>query len=466
MPGVHRILAVSIAVAALPGCLLDGAKDACETDDHCTEGRVCSVGLCVDPSTLVLPQPQAATADPVDADPKNVFALTTTDPAASAAELTPFLALTKNRQVVAFGDTYFTSGGMNELKARLVRALVTQQGYRAIALTTAWREAEAAGEYLERCTGDASAVLDHLSDIYQDVTVRNLLVWLCDFNKTHKVDPVRVFGFDIVQPWLDVDELEDFAASTPGIPPGLADRLAQCSSSTFKNEQDFLGSQELAKTLAGETPIQQTRYDACMQELQALKAVLDARGGESAFHARAAIESFRAWESYVYLRSNGKAAAAFDAWEQGNVALLDLYRLRSGEGTKTVIFAHAVSVARATGDIAGYKGAKSLGATLQRKLGDAYLPIAVMAYDMGTRLQGNERPERPTAAYAIERRFDERASDLDVPGLFVALDEEVTDATLLAPGTLYELGGLAMDPYRQFGAMCFLSKSAAMSFAR
>lgn len=457
-------VAVSAFCVSLLACTLEGDKNACERDEHCTGGRVCRANLCVDPAAIPAP-PAAPVEAAVTPAPNGVYALTSTDPGSPFDELEPFLSRVGERQVVGFGDTFFTSGGMNDVKARAIRALVEKRGFRVIALTSAWREAESAAEYLASCKGDATAALDHLDDIYQDVSMRNLLAWLCTWNGDHQDDPVTLFGFDIVQPWIDVEELTEFGQTAPGIKPGLADRLRQCSSGSFQTKQDFLGSAELQKTLAGETPMQQSRYDACMQELTTISVALDATPGD--LRARASLQSFKAWESYVYLRSNGAQAAAFEAWEQGNFALFDLFRTNVTGAAKTIVLGHLVSVARATGDLPAYKGSKSLGFALQRRFGSSYLPVLVLAYDVSTRLEGLEHPAKPTAAYSLERRLDERAYDMDVPGLFVDLEDDALDRELIGAGQLYEVGGgLALDPFRQFSALLFLTHSAAMTFAR
>ena len=456
-----RCAALAVLLAA---CSLVGEKNACEVDAHCFSGFVCQNSVCVIPrSPGAQPEPQAAVVAIVTNSSDH--ALATTDPDAATDDLEPFLKAAAEKQIVGLGDTYFTSGGLNEVKARLVRALVQDAGYRVLALTAPWRESLAAADYVEKCTGTPEQALEHLGDIYQDVTMRNLVTWLCAYNRKHPSDPVRLLGYDIVQPWLDVDAFEAFAEVSPNIDAGVAERLVGCSSARFSTEQEFHSSVELKKILDGETPMQQSSYDRCMSELGTLSTQFDHAddGGAQALYARASVQSFKAWESYVYLESNGQAQKAFEAWEQGNFALLDLLRSRGASGKKTIVFAHAVSIARASEELAPYRDAHSLGSALNRRYGASYMPVAISAYDLSTRLEGMEHPDKPTASYSVERRLQDRAEALETDALYVALDTD----EVFTEGQLYELAGdLALDPRRQFEAMFFVSRSPAMTFAR
>lgn len=409
---------------------------------------------------------------PVDPEPPvtlptGVHELAGIDESLPYTDLEPFHNIVGNTRFVALGESYHTSAGFYQAKGRLIRFMVEQMGFRAVMLETPWLEALPATEYVRSCTGTPESALASLNPVWRDINVREMLRWLCDYNRTHPTDPVTFFGFDIQEPWRTVPALRQFVQQAAPGEVARTEPLLRCLGATHANMKEFFLSQQYLDVVEG-------RRDAAAHAqcvggivdveswIAANQAALQAASSAAAVEeARIALISTRAWEDQLYVPDPG----GYQARDQGMAqTLLRLHALHTA-GKKTVVWAWNWHIARRYEEVRGWnddpaavvprQGARAMGGFLHDALGADYLPIALI----GSRVQirNGTSPAVTENPLAVERRLHQLGREY----LLVDL-RQPPGASLLPPGQTYLLSHEWGDPYRQFGALLFLEYSPPM----
>src|SRR5712692_3629219 len=135
-----------------------------------------------------------------------LFSLNGSDPTLNSDDLSPLAQLTDGADYIGLGESVHTSGGYYQMKERVIRYLVEHGGVRALAMETPHTRAEVAADFIRTCQGDVLDALRGVFPVFADDHLRDLFLWLCQFNQRNPTDPVVFFGFDEQQP------VEDYAA--------------------------------------------------------------------------------------------------------------------------------------------------------------------------------------------------------------------------------------------------------------
>ena len=120
-------------------------------------------------------------------------------------DLEPLRRLIGKAPVVALGESVHGSGGYYRLKHRVFRFLVEEMGFRAFAFESNWTDADRVAAYVQTCAGTPEEALSGLFGVWQSTETRDLIQWMCDWNRTHPKakDKLHFFGFDVQQPEQD-----------------------------------------------------------------------------------------------------------------------------------------------------------------------------------------------------------------------------------------------------------------------
>src|SRR5690606_11437955 len=124
------------------------------------------------------------------------------------------------------------------------------------------------------------------------------------------------------------------------------------------------------------------RHARCIRGLDAVEALLptlpEAPAAWAALHAR----GLRAWEHEVHRRQRGDLVGTYEARDEGMAdTLLAMRRLRF-RGAGVVVWPHSRHIALRGEQIGGVAGHwRSMGSWLRERLGEAWRPVALLAWD-------------------------------------------------------------------------------------
>jgi erythromycin esterase len=423
--------------------------------------------------SLALALSLAACGDDEDAAdlPRGVHPLSGISHTLPHRDLEPLRGIVGGARFVALGESTHTSGGYYQAKFRVFRFLVEEMGFRVLAFENSWLEAQPATRYVATCEGSPEAAIRSLNGVWRAAEVRNLLRWMCDYNRAHPADPVTFFGFDVQEPWMSQPAVRGFLQAAAPQQLGRAEPLRSCLGATHAGPTGWYASQEFRDHQAGIRNA--AKHQTCIGGITALEswlaqhqAALEAASSARALEeARISLVSLRAWEDQLWQPD----PAGYQARDSGMAeVLLRLHALET-PGKKTAVWAWNFHIARNYQSVHGWdedptevvprQGARAMGGFLSDALGADYVPIGLIGYLVET--NGGLGQEPPSWPESVELRLH----GLGEPYLLVDLRGPVGDG-LLVPGTRLSFSREWGDPFQQFAALLFLDRSAPMTFAQ
>lgn len=402
--------------------------------------------------------------------PAGVHVLDGVSPSLLDGDLEPFRQIVGATPFVALGESTHTSAGFYQAKARLIRFMVEKMGFRVLTFESNWLEALPATRYVASCTGTPEDAVATLFPVWRDGSVRDLLRWMCEWNRAHPGDPVTFLGTDVQEPWKVAPALRDWVQRAA---PGQVARTAPlflCLGASYPNNSFFL-SQEYRDHMAG---IRNTAaHQQCLAGIAEVEAWIAAnapalQGATSAAaveEARLMVVSLRAWEDQLWIPDPG----GYQGRDFGMATLTRRLHALHTPGKKAVIWAWNWHIARRYEEVRGFDdepnfvvprhGARAMGGFLSDAWGADYLPIALIGYDVAIN-SGGVTPPLQTHSQSVERRLHDLAAD------YLLVDLRQPLQTLLPAGRTYRVSQEWGDPYRQFGALVYLEHSPAMTYVR
>lgn len=121
--------------------------------------------------------------------------LTTVDPTAPSADLSPVATAIGDAAVVGLGESVHGAAEEIGLKHRVLGLLVEQLGFRSIAWEEDWTTGVEINNYILGGAGDPDELVARMSPQYQFRQVADVLRWLRDFNGGRR-DPVQFVGVE------------------------------------------------------------------------------------------------------------------------------------------------------------------------------------------------------------------------------------------------------------------------------
>ncbi|HVF41303.1 MAG TPA: erythromycin esterase family protein, partial [Gemmatimonadaceae bacterium] len=232
---------------------------------------------------------------PVDEPPPvvmpGVYELRGIDPKLKTGDLAPFRTIVGEARFVALGESTHTSAGFYQAKVRLIRYMIEQMGFRVLAFETPWLQGLGVSQYVASCTGGVENAMAGMFRVWQDTNVRDLLIWLCEYNRAHPTDPVTFYGFDIQEPWKNAPALEKFITSAAPAELGRMQLIRRCLGATAASDQWFL-SQEWRDHRDGNRNV--AAHEDCIRGITETETWISANGAAlQAVSSVAAVEEAR-----------------------------------------------------------------------------------------------------------------------------------------------------------------------------
>ncbi|TNF24869.1 MAG: erythromycin esterase family protein [Deltaproteobacteria bacterium] len=362
--GATSPLAAQLLVARVRLCAWDGAR--CTREAEST------------PVSLAAPPP----SEPL---PDGVYGLGGAEPTLPADDLAPLADLIGDARLVALGESVHYVGGFQRMKHRVLRYLVEELGFRAVAFETTWARADAVNAYVASCDGDLLDTLVELWPVWRSREVEELLVWLCEYNQAHPEDPVGFFGFDVQEAWTDAPPLVAYVDEVIPDPTAFDEAIAGCPYVGYTER--FPG----ATYWVYDHPVPENgEFLTCVHALDELEAyfteheaeLVAATSAEALALARVHLVSLRAGARYNFFTTHGGGPDL--VYHEAGMAevLRRLWELRY-PGKRVAVWAHNWHIATHTeeGWAVGFgNGARSMGSLLAEDLGSDYVSIALAGY--------------------------------------------------------------------------------------
>jgi erythromycin esterase-like protein len=400
-----------------------------------------------------------------------IYELTSSAPDEQTDDLRAMDAFMQNANIIGLGESVHTTGGQLRMRVRLLRHMIETLGVRAIAFESSWQDiVSELGAYVERCSGSAESAVKTINPIWWDTTLPPFAEWLCKYNQAHRSDPVRVFGFDIRQPWHDQPTYKRYVekVNQPGS-SSLVASLATCLGVGFAGEREFFADPTIRSYYA-DTPTPAPASQACQAGAQAALADLAqkkaqyiaASSEEEWDFAQLAVKQLGGFDKSIYELSRAtttaglaKANAARDPVMFEAFQLLRKYRFPT---QKTAVWAHNEHLYRAPELMPGsqWVGVQSLGKLLATEYKDRYVVLAQFSEDTTTTFQGMAKPLAPTRADSFERLFGSYGKDF----LFANVAEVAEAQRALPMGTEQKRA----VPLEQFSLVVWQRKSPEMTY--
>jgi len=413
--------------------------------------------------------------------PEGVHLLDGIDPTLPADDLAPLGLLVGDARVVALGESAHAAGGQLQMKHRLIRYLIEEQGFRAFALESDWEDVEAAAAYVATCQGDpADVVRDHLRLVWHDQSTADLLQWLCEWNQDHPGDEVAFFGFNTANAWYDGPALVAFAevqmkAEAKVVVPGIQ----RCEGATSTSEEDYVATSD--------GTVDQADFDACIAALDLVEAhlvandaaLLAALGEDALTVLWMRLEGIRGWEMDAMYEPLPEGLSARDA------AMAYLFQAQWGRvapDADVVISSHSLHINTHSdavdcvypepgASVDYWEGVVRMGNHLADALGDDYRTLSIVSNHhtwAGSWVEPpvDELPDMPKGPPIIEVLLH----DLGQTTLFVDLAFPGAETAFLTPGEEYrtaypipilmdlETGVLQGVPADWFDALIYLDE--------
>ncbi len=384
-----------------------------------------------------------------------VYRLHGSAPGLPQNDLEPLRQIIGNARIVSLGESVHTSGGYYEMKHRVFRFLVEKMGFRAFAFESPWPNADRVGQYVATCGEPPEEALRGLFGVWQSAETRDLIQWMCDWNRSHrkKKDKLFFFGFDVQQSAQDAAALIAFL-----------ERLGVGSGDP--RVTDIQVCDGVSKPTVWPFPVSDARNQQCLQGLAAAEELIDQEAGQHTAgispqdleYARLRLVGVRSWQGQAYYRGIGDVVRSNESRDSGMAyAFGVLRRLRYGD-VKTVVWAHNYHIAK-DARISSWE-TKTMGSFLREMFGSSYVALALIANISEIDWLGVGCG--PTQVFRFADVVERRLHDLGYEALLVDLDFPGGKPPFLAPGENFLFSEARMVPAGQFDGAFFLERSRKM----
>ena len=385
------------------------------------------------------------------------------DPSLPTTDLQRLRAIIGATPVVGLGESAHTSGGYHELHERLVKFMVQEMGFRVLTLESPRWRAEPVGAYVASCQGDPTDVL--LRDIYPAFTstnLRNIVIWMCQWNTEHPQDPVRFTGFDMKEPWADRIALQDFLhQGMPTDADALYARLSTCDGIKAVSRKDY--NDNYAKL-----PLSKEAWDTCARGLDAIDAYwrehecdIEKRTSQRALgFARIALVTYKQWQERKFYQDEEGSFHSYQARDNAMAYILANQWKLDGR-PKTIVWAHNGHLQHTVYGPEGHDphGAVPMGAQVKKELGGDYMAIGMVGHDVGYLSDDGSGSEwvPPPAPGSVEAKLHAFGEP------YLLVDLKHVSPRFLEPGKEYEMNTSKDVPGNAFRAVFYFDRTEAMT---
>lgn len=405
---------------------------------------------------------------------KGVWSLDSEMLAANDADLAPLGRLMQGAEVVGIGETWHTTGGQHQMRARAVRYLVEHEGFRHVMLETPWITALPLTRYVatgENLKGGIASIFG----VFASTHMRDLMVWLRAWNVAHPTDAVQFHGFDVQENAEESVALKTYVrrGTTAARADALLAFLPDCYCGAYSNTTECFASPDAALSNGSGGTFPPARDASCKAGLDALDQAFQ---NDKAMWVSASSE--QQWKEAVHvakaLRAGHETETIQDAIEGGYMRRDEAMKTNVlAFGTlygpaKAVLMAHNGHLERSPNAALFRAGGSNpsgamMGGRLYSALGAKYKVIGQVAYDIKINWPGmSGGPRLNTNANSIEKALEALAR----PYLLVdALDNAVTEPNKVYTTDTQGVFGKFV-PAVSFDALLFMHRTDAMVYAR
>ncbi|MGW5695299.1 erythromycin esterase family protein [Streptomyces asiaticus] len=303
--------------------------------------------------------------------------LRTVEPGGDTRDLYTLDRMIGDARVVGLGEATHSSHDFFALKARVLRHLVGEKGFRTFALEAPWSTGLRLNAYVLHGKGDLRDIMreefqrDYLW--WNNTDYLELLQWMRAYNVQHPDDPVRFMGDDIAWTGPEVyDEVADYVAATD---PGSSPRLAELYRGL---RPDVPTGTYIERYLNKPYPERQEMAQRTGEALRLVKRQVSKTSGEAyAWAVQQATAIDRTARQYAFdLDDPAQVARSMRYRDQEMAANVVWWQRHTG--TKVLLSAHDAHVGYASSDPAHYP--KTQGAFLREGLGRGYMSVGLTFY--------------------------------------------------------------------------------------
>jgi erythromycin esterase-like protein len=384
--------------------------------------------------------------------------------------LAPLGRMVANADIVGLGESIHTSGGFYAAKVRMIEYLIKEQGFREVAMESSWTPSEQVNEYVQTCSGTAEDAVRKFNPIWWDVTVAELLGWMCAWNTKNPQDKVTFSGFDIRQTWSDVPAVKRYLERVaPTEATGLAAGLSTCFGAGYADEKSFFDDPKVRQIYANESKVTDADHTACISGATAIKGLLATRKAEFAAatspvafeRARLSVVSILAFDGQAYEYFGRDVNRGYTLRDEGMFEVFQSLRALRSKPSRTAIWAHNGHLSRKYASMVrpAYPNTVSLGTLLDQAYSARYMPIALVGYDVG--YNWFDGPQ--IATFHTSRSVEKLLHTLAVTPAFVDLTTQA-NAPLLDPAAAYSLGSEQMVPAKHYAGLVYIDAPAGASY--
>jgi erythromycin esterase len=290
-------------------------------------------------------------------------------------DLKPLVNMLSSVRVVGLAEATHGTREFFQIRHRMLRFLVIEMGFNALAIEASYSAAQAVNEYILNGEGDLSSVLTGLGFVMWDVEeFSDALAWLHDYNETVcSARKVRFYGVDIWNTRLGRERVLAFlrivaperVSSTHSLFQGIASAEARGMMLAHKDvdRTSFLELKNIAAFLAtnSEAFARETSADECQQAIQHLGVILQWMSASLTDELTDDLSSLLPKTATLnnYARSRYMAENLLQLME------------RDRPDTKVVIWAHAFHLAVGFED-PSLGTVPNMGQCLKERLGERY----------------------------------------------------------------------------------------------
>lgn len=382
--------------------------------------------------------------------------LKTDDPNASYEDLEALREIVGDARIVLLGEQTHGTHEFFTMRHRVIRFLVEELGFNALAVEAPWGPGNAVNDYIHGVDLDGRAVMEGMQYwTFATYEALDMIEWMRDFNaEAYEADQIDFYGMDMQIPKASMANVVAKLNSVSAEASAKAEAAYAC----FYDYQSFAG-------------LEKKEQDVCADQTRSIYEMVESREVEIASIFSKAEYEHLLQETRVVVQglelSTDSTNAARDRGMAENVAwVLE----QSGPDGKVIAWAHNAHIAQNLG---------RLGGNLEKQYGDDVVAIGMALYQ-GSFMAISVIPENEgwqlteiDALTAPEGTYEYYLNLADYPYMFI----DLSSVDVTAPGAEWLDGigvfrgngaqaGKADLPDRQFAFYSLLRDFDAIIFIR
>lgn len=380
-------------------------------------------------------------------------------------QIKPLYRLIEGAKVVGIGESAHGSKGFLDARAKIIKGLVEDEGYRLLLLEDGFRTVDTINDYLMFCknsTGNSLKLIKaikSLSSIYINESTKKLVSWLCTFNRTAKV-PVRFHGIDQWEkPWVTRTIIKKGIELTRDIKFKDLYETAQKNCFAWNIDDWSEGSWDY---LFATWNLGLEEHRKCSGSLYNLKRLMRKHSSidkDEFFQIVMALEVAYVYEAYRDLFVHD-SSRALNLRDQLQATLVTMWMNKYNNKLKAILLAHNIHISKNQSTVIPPRpsstfrwiNVRSTGENLIAHYGTGYKSVAISGYKISSSRDGDYKTiDTPDALDYILSRF----------GDYLIVDPNIYWIRDKKWWMHEEFNGMYLSPNKQYDAIFYVKESKA-----